>query len=128
MGLRVVYQIATSDKRFLLENQIPERLIELMDSEEPKLCWLAVRTSCHFIQIFQEMKIIFAENRGKQKVFQILGRASASGPLLRALAGLITLCGEWTAEERADISGLICGFEGYESVKQLLEFVTTEAP
>jgi hypothetical protein len=128
MGLRVLCQIATPDKMFLLENQIPERVIGLMDAQDPKICWLAVRGSCHLMQIFEEVKVRFAESGGRQRILQILRREEVCRAVLTALVGLMTVCGQWSEEERAEIAELIRGFEGYESVKQLVEFVAVEPP
>jgi hypothetical protein len=108
-----------------MENRIPETLVTLMSSDDAKVCWIAVRAISLLIPVFAQMKDIFTQENGKPKIIEILKRKVVCRALLIALVGLMRVCDDWTEEETSEVLKLIREFEGYETVKQLMDYIAS---
>jgi hypothetical protein len=121
--LRILCQTAIPEHLFLIGETIPEIVAGFMESADSTLCWLAIRTITQFIAVFHIDAAFFRELRGKERVFELLGRQQLCRAVLIALAGLLQICPRFGDDDRLEIVTLIRQFEGFAAVKHLADLV-----
>jgi hypothetical protein len=122
-ALRVVCQIVMPEHGFLLDDGIPERVAGFVESTDPTVCWLAIRTMTQLVTTFGIEGVFFVELRGKERLFEVVRRKELCRAVLIALAALLQLCQRLSDDEKAEVVMEIQKFEGFDGVKHLASLV-----